>query len=143
MPSHLLHEKETFFGWRSMAFQKLIFYHFLDKFFLRTFLLNNWILQKNFNFCKFAIFLQILKVEDKSFPMMYHLSYLDIKHGIQRRGQIDPPPRVSWFSSTPAGIGLNQITLWCHYYYVVFQLKLKIGIQLCTIYRCKVPPQKV
>ena len=86
MPSHLLHEKETFFGWRSMAFQKLIFYHFLDKFFLRTFLLNNWILQKNFNFCKFAIFLQILKVEHKSFPMMYHLSYLDIKHRIQRGG---------------------------------------------------------
>jgi len=26
--------------------------------------------------------LQILKVEHKSFPMMYHLSYLDIKHGI-------------------------------------------------------------
>ena len=37
---------------------------------------------KKFNFCKFAIFLQILKVEHKSFPMMYHLSYLDIKHGI-------------------------------------------------------------
>ena len=26
--------------------------------------------------------LQILIVEHKSFPMMYHLSYLDIKHGI-------------------------------------------------------------
>ena len=34
---------------------------------------------KKFNFCNF---LQILKVEHKSFPMMYHLSYLDIKYGI-------------------------------------------------------------
>ena len=38
--------------------------------------------------------------------MMYHLSYLDIKHG----GGVKltpPPPSVSWFSSTPAGIGLS------------------------------------
>ena len=26
-------------------------------------------------------------------------------------GQIDPPPSVSWFSSTPAGIGLRVYTL--------------------------------
>ena len=37
-------------------------------------------------FCKkpylfFVDFLQIIKVEHKSFPIMYHLSYLDIKHG--------------------------------------------------------------
>ena len=39
---------------------------------------------------------------------MYHLSYLDIKHGFREGGQIDPPfPSISWFSSTPAGIGLN------------------------------------
>jgi len=24
------------------------------------------------------------------------------------RGQIDPPPSISWFSSTPAEIGLNK-----------------------------------
>ena len=35
-------------------------------------------------FANLQIFLQILKVEHKSSPMMYHLSYLDIKHGIQR-----------------------------------------------------------
>ena len=43
-----------------------------------------------------------------SFPMMHYLSYLDIKHGILwggGGGKIDPPS-VSWFSSTPAGIGL-------------------------------------
>ena len=44
-------------------------------------------------------FLQILKVEFKSFRMMYHLSFLDIKHGIYS---------VFWFSSTPAGIGLRD-----------------------------------
>ena len=52
----------------SRAFQKCIIYHFLDNFFLQTFLLYNW-------------FLQILKVEHKSFPMMYHLSNLDIRNG--------------------------------------------------------------
>ena len=41
----------------SRAFQKCIIYHFLDNFFLQTFLLYNWILQKKtFNFCKFAKF---------------------------------------------------------------------------------------
>ena len=38
---------------------------------------------------------------------MYYLSYLDINHGIYRGGQIDPPPSIFWFSSTPAGIGLK------------------------------------
>ena len=40
----------------SRAFQTCIIYHFLDNFFLQTFLLYKWILQKKFNFCKFAIF---------------------------------------------------------------------------------------
>ena len=37
---------------------------------------------KKINFCKFAKFIQILKVEHKSFPMMYNLPNPDIKHGI-------------------------------------------------------------
>ena len=42
--------------------------------------------------------MQILKVEHKSFLMMYHLSYLDIKHGILRGGgQIDPPQHILVF----------------------------------------------
>ena len=54
---------------------------------------------KKFNFFKFAIFLQILKVQHKSFPMMYHLSYLDIKHRIQRGGgvKLTPPPAYPGF----------------------------------------------
>jgi len=30
--------------------------------------------------------------------------------GFRGGGQIDPPPSVSWFSSTPAGIGLRDCT---------------------------------
>ena len=56
-----------------------IFVHFFQ-----TFLLCNWILQ----ICN--ILWQILKVEHESFPM-YHLFYLDIKHGFRVGGQIDPP----------------------------------------------------
>ena len=37
---------------------------------------------KNSIFSNLQFFLQILKVEHKSFLMMDHLSYLDIKHGI-------------------------------------------------------------
>ena len=67
----------------SRAFQTCIIYHFLDNFFLQTFLLFNWILQKKIQFLQIRnFFLQILKVEHKSFLMMYHLSYLDIKHWI-------------------------------------------------------------
>ena len=40
----------------SRALQKCIIFHFLDKFFLQTFLLYNWICDKKFNFCKFANF---------------------------------------------------------------------------------------
>ncbi len=28
--------------------------------------------------------------------------------GFRGGGQIDPPPSVSWFSSTPAGVGLSK-----------------------------------
>ena len=40
----------------SRVFHKCIFYHFLDIFYLQTFLLFNWIFKKKINFCKFAIF---------------------------------------------------------------------------------------
>ena len=58
---------------------------------------------KKLNFCKFAIFLQILKVEHNSIPMMYHLSYLDIKYGIDVGGGAYPGFQTSsvgsrWFA---------------------------------------------
>ena len=72
-------------------------------------------MQKIQTFANFQCFCQILKVERKSFLMMYHLSYLDIKHGIKfsggEGGKIDPPPNISWFASTPTGIGLMWMNL--------------------------------
>ena len=68
--------------WNGMVkgFSKMYNFSFFGQiFFLQTFLRYNWILRW---FCKFANFLQILEVEHKSFPMMYHLSYFDIKHGM-------------------------------------------------------------
>ena len=67
----------------SWDFQKCIIFHFLDKFiFANIFTIKLDFAIKNSIFANLLIFLQILKVEHKSFLMMYHLSYLDIKHGI-------------------------------------------------------------
>ena len=43
---------------------------------------------------------------DVSFVIFGHKTW-DLEGG----GKIDPPPSVSWFSSTPAGIGLRVYTL--------------------------------
>ena len=51
-----------------MAWSKMYILSFFGHLFKQTFLLHNWILQ---NF-------QTLKVEYKSFPITYHLSYVDI-----------------------------------------------------------------
>ena len=89
----------------SGAFQKCIIFHFLEKFFCKHFYCITGFCDKKFNFCKFANFFADSKSRAQGFLMMYHLSYLDIKHEIQRGGQI--APSISWFSSTPAGIGLK------------------------------------
>ena len=46
---------------------------------------------------------------DVSFVIFGHQTW-DLEVG----GQIDPPPSVYWFSSTPAGIGLNQECVLIH-----------------------------
>ena len=64
---------------------------------------------KKFNFCKFAKFFADSKSRaqelsnDVSFVIFGHQTW-DLEGG---GGQIDPPPSISWFSSTPAGIGLK------------------------------------
>ena len=68
--------------WNGMVKGFSKFFIFWTNFFCKHFYYKTGFCDKKFSFCKFAIFLQILKVEHKSFPMMYHLSYLDIKHGI-------------------------------------------------------------
>ena len=71
--------------WNGMVkgFPKMYNLSFFGHFFLQTFYYITGFCKKKFKFlqiCKF--FSQILKVAHKSFPMMYHLSYLDFKHGI-------------------------------------------------------------
>ena len=71
--------------WNGMVkgFSKMYNFSFFGQiFFCKHFYYIIGFCDKKFNFCKFAFFVPILKVEHKSFPMMYHLSYLDIKHGI-------------------------------------------------------------
>ena len=65
--------------------------------------------KKNSIFANLQIFLQILKEEHKSFPMMYHLSYLDIKHGdLEGGGQIDPPPQHILVFKYPSRDRVNE-----------------------------------
>ena len=59
----------------SRAFQKCIIYLFLDNFFYYI----TGFCKTNSIFANLQFFLQILKAEHKSFPMMYHLSYWDIQ----------------------------------------------------------------
>ena len=70
-----------------MGFSKMYNFSFFGKFYCIT-----GFCDKNSIFANLQIFLQILNVNHKSFLMMYHLSYLDIKHGITKGGQIDPSP---------------------------------------------------
>ena len=65
------------------GFSKMYNLSFLDQsFFANIFTIKLDFAIINSIFANLQIFLQILKVEHKSFLMMYHLSYLDIKHGI-------------------------------------------------------------
>ena len=65
------------------AFQKCLIYHFLDNFFLKTFLIYNWILQKKFKFFKFAIFFADSKSRAQELSNDVSIvMYLDFKHGI-------------------------------------------------------------
>ena len=82
------------------GFSKMYYFSFFGQFFFAnifTVLLDFAI--KNSIFANLLFFLQILKVEHKSCLMMYHLSYLDIKHGIRGGGVklTDPYPAYPGF----------------------------------------------
>ena len=76
-------------------------------FFCKHFYYKTGFCVKKFNFRKFAIFFADSKSRaqelsnDVAFVIFGHKTW-DLEGG----GQNDPPPSVSWFSSTPAGIGL-------------------------------------
>ena len=68
--------------WNDMVkgFSKMYNFLFFGQiYFCKHFYYITGFCDKKFNFCKFANFFADSK---SSFPMMYHLSYLDIKHGI-------------------------------------------------------------
>ena len=86
-------------------------------------------MQKNLNFCKFAHFFADSKRKaqelsnDVSFVIFGHQTW-DLEGGGVK---LTPPTSVSWFSSTPAGIGLNLDLRQkqCQQYPGTIQLKFK------------------
>ena len=85
-------------AWSRPGFSKIYNFHFLDNFCFANIL---------FNFCKFANFFADSKgraqelSNDVSFVIFGHQTW-----NLEGGGQIDPPPSISWFSSTPAETGL-------------------------------------
>ena len=82
-------------------FYKEVFPNYLHKtsqkkfshFFLQTFYFKLEFAKERLIFANLQIFLLTLKVEHKSFPMMYNFSYLDIKQWVlEGKGEIDNPP---------------------------------------------------
>ena len=93
----------------SRAFQNFIIFHFLDNFFCKHFYFLTRFCEKKFNFCKFANFF----ADSKSRAQELSNDVSFVIFGDQTReleegwGSNWPPPSISWFSSTPAGIGLT------------------------------------
>ena len=91
----------------SRAFRNCIFFHFLDNFFCKHFYYVTGFCDKKFNFCKFANFFADSKSRaqelsnDVSFVIFEHQTW-DLEGGSNW-----PLPSISWFSSTPAEIGLK------------------------------------
>ena len=124
----------------SRAFQKCIFYHFMDNFFMQTFLLYNWIWQnKCYNFCKCAN-LQICKFanyfadfKSKAYDISNNVSFVmghqtwDLEGGVVKM----PPSSVSSWFSTPAGIGLRSFncTINVCKYLIGFEQILNLNIK--------------
>ena len=65
---------------------------FFGQFFLQTFLLYNWILQKKFNFCKFSNFFADSK--SRAQDLSNYVSFVIFGHQTWdlEGGQIYPPP---------------------------------------------------
>ena len=95
----------------SRAFQKCIIFHFLDNFFFcKHFYYKTGFCDKKFNFRKFANFFADSKSRvqelsnDVSFVIFGHQTW-----DLEGWGVKLTPPSISWFSSTPAEIGLINV----------------------------------
>ena len=76
-------------------------------FFCKHFYYITGFCDKKFNFCKFANF--FVDSKSRSQELSNDVSFVIFGHKTWGLEGIDPPPSTSWFSSTPAGIGLNQL----------------------------------
>jgi len=90
------------------GFSKMYNFSFFGQiFFCKHFYYITGFCDKKFNFCKLATFFADSKYRaqelsnDVSFVIFGHQTW-DLEGG-----QIDPPLSISWFSSTPAEIGLR------------------------------------
>ena len=86
------------------GFSKMYNFQFFGQiFFCKHFYDITGFCDKKINFCKFARFFADSKSKaqelsnDESFVIFGHQTW-DLEGG----GQFDPPPSISWFSSTPA-----------------------------------------
>ena len=91
------------------GFLKMYNFSFFGQIFCKHFYFITGFCDKKFNFCKFANFFTDSKSRaqelsnDVSFVIFGHQTW-DLEGGVK----LTPPPRVSWFSSTQAGIGLES-----------------------------------
>ena len=86
------------------SIQKCIICHFLDKFFFA----NIFTIKLDFAI-KNSIFANFADSKSRAQELSNDISFVIFGHktwDLEGGGQIDPPS-VSWFSSTPAGIGLR------------------------------------
>ena len=83
---------------KQLFIEEYKFYHFLHIFFDKSFNYITGFCNKNFNFCKFIVFLHILIVEHKSFPVM-------------GENKLTPPPCPSYpgFQGSQQELGFNDI----------------------------------
>ena len=112
----------------SRAFQKCIIFHFFGQSFLQTFYNITGFCDKKFNFCKFAIFFadsksRVQKLSnDVSFVIFGHQTW-----------DLDS---ISWFSSTPAEIGLNWFNAYQTKSGSKFELVSNMNYQRMVHYTC-------
>ena len=102
-------------------------------FFCKHFYYKTGFCKKKFNFCKFAIFFADSKrraqelSNDVLFVIFEHQTW-DLEGG----GSNWPPPSISWFSSTPAEIGLKVLKLKNMYSDFLVKLDVVLTSLLCT-----------
>ena len=95
------------------GFSKMCNFSFFGQiFFWKYFYYITGFCDKEFNFCKFANFFADSKSRtqelsiDVSFVIFGHKTW-DFEEAVK----LTPPPSISWFSSTPAGIGLKMLII--------------------------------